>query len=120
MPIGGSAFDDVDGQAALAGFFVFRGHVEAGLAHGFDDLIERNFHLVCRMQSKACGVDGFDCADGIALDTGDLPSPPTGSQVSPRLCSMPISAALATCIGVAPQTAARPPAAIEQATPTSP
>ena len=46
--------------------------------------------------------------------------PPTGSQVRPRLCSMPISAAFSTCSGVPPITAARPAAAIEQATPTSP
>jgi len=51
---------------------------------------------------------------------GTCTSPPTGSQVRPRLCSMPISAALATCSAVPPQSAASPPAAIEQATPTSP
>ena len=33
---------------------------------------------------------------------------------------MPISAAFSTCSGVPPITAARPAAAIEQATPTSP
>ena len=31
-------------------------------------------------------------------------SPPIGSQVSPRLCSMPISAAFSTCSGVPPRT----------------
>jgi hypothetical protein len=41
-------------------------------------------------------------------------------HVRPRLCSMPISAAFSTCWGVPPVTAARPAAAIEQATPTSP
>ncbi len=46
--------------------------------------------------------------------------PPTGSQVSPRWCSIPISAAFSTCAGVPPITARRAPAAIEQATPTSP
>ena len=46
--------------------------------------------------------------------------PPIGSQVSPRLCSMPISAAFSTWRGVPPITSASPPAAIEQATPTSP
>ena len=33
---------------------------------------------------------------------------------------MPISAAFSTCSGVPPSTAANPPAAMEQATPTSP
>ena len=46
--------------------------------------------------------------------------PPMGSQVRPRLCSMPISAAFSTCSGVPPSTAARPAEAIEQAEPTSP
>ena len=51
---------------------------------------------------------------------GTWTSPPIGSQVSPRLCSMPISAAFSTCAGVPPSTSARAPAAIEQADPTSP
>src|SRR5207244_3708367 len=51
---------------------------------------------------------------------GTCTRPPTGSQVSPRLCSMPISAAFSTCSGVPPSTSASAPAAIEQATPTSP
>ena len=46
--------------------------------------------------------------------------PPTGSQVMPRLCSMPISAAFSARAGVPPSTAASAPAAMEQATPTSP
>src|SRR5262249_3186420 len=46
--------------------------------------------------------------------------PPPGSQVRPRWCSIPISAAFPTWAGVPPSTAASPPAAIEQATPTSP
>src|SRR6266700_6884528 len=51
---------------------------------------------------------------------GICTSPPTGSQVRPRLCSMPISAAFSTCSGVPPRTSARPAAAMEQAEPTSP
>ena len=46
--------------------------------------------------------------------------PAIGSQVRPRLCSMPISAAFSTCSLLPPSTAHKPPAAIEQATPTSP
>ncbi len=60
--------------------------------------------------------------DAIALRSmhGICTRPPTGSQVRPRWCSMPISAAFSTCSGVPPITAARPAAAMEQATPTSP
>ena len=51
---------------------------------------------------------------------GTWTSPPIGSQVSPRLCSIPISAAFSTCAAVPPMTSASAPAAIEHATPTSP
>src|SRR5690349_7473913 len=51
---------------------------------------------------------------------GICTNPPTGSQVSPRLCSIPISAAFSTCAGDAPSTSASPAAAMEQAGPTSP
>ncbi|MNS99507.1 hypothetical protein D3C72_1339120 [compost metagenome] len=51
---------------------------------------------------------------------GTWTSPPIGSQVRPRLCSMPISAAFSTCCTVPPITSHSAPAAIEQATPTSP
>ncbi|MCY1551442.1 hypothetical protein D9M68_877750 [compost metagenome] len=60
--------------------------------------------------------------EAIALRSmqGICTRPPTGSQVRPRWCSMPISAAFSTCSGVPPSTAHSAPAAIEQATPTSP
>ncbi len=51
---------------------------------------------------------------------GTCTCPATGSQVKPRLCSIPISAAIQTCCGLAPMRSASPAAAIEQATPTSP
>ena len=51
---------------------------------------------------------------------GTCTRPPIGSQVSPRLCSMAISAAFSACAGVPPMTSASAPAAIEQAEPTSP
>ena len=37
-----STFDhvDIDRQPALAGFLVFALHINAGLAHGFDHLVE--------------------------------------------------------------------------------
>ena len=51
---------------------------------------------------------------------GTCTRPPTGSQVRPRLCSMPISAAFSTCTTLPPMISVSAPAAIEQATPTSP
>src|SRR5690606_8843773 len=51
---------------------------------------------------------------------GICTSPPIGSQVRPRLCSIPISAAFSTCDMLPPSAAVRPAAGIEQATPTSP
>jgi drug/metabolite transporter (DMT)-like permease len=51
---------------------------------------------------------------------GTWTRPPIGSQVRPRLCSMPISAAFSACSGVPPRTSVSAPAAIEQAEPTSP
>jgi len=38
-----SALDHVHGQSALARFLVLGRHIQAGLAHGLDHLIERDF-----------------------------------------------------------------------------
>ncbi|MCY1536721.1 hypothetical protein D9M68_721900 [compost metagenome] len=62
----------------------------------------------------------FTAAMALRSMHGTCTSPPTGSQVRPRLCSRPISAAFSTCAGVAPRTSANPAAAIAQAEPTSP
>lgn len=37
-----STLDDIDREPALAGFLVLGRHVQAGLPHGLNDLIERN------------------------------------------------------------------------------
>src|SRR5690606_10074073 len=60
--------------------------------------------------------------EAIALRSmhGICTSPPIGSQVRPRLCSMAISAAFSTWLGVPPSTSVNPAAAIEHADPTSP
>ena len=59
--------------------------------------------------------------DAIALRSmqGTCTSPPTGSQVRPRWCSIAISAAFSTWCGVPPRTAQSAPAAIAHAEPTS-
>jgi hypothetical protein len=67
-----SAFDDVEGQAGEAGLFVAGLHVEAGLIHGGDDLVEREFVVSGLVHGHAAGVDGLDCAHAVAFDTGNL------------------------------------------------
>ncbi|MNY35533.1 hypothetical protein D3C86_1699450 [compost metagenome] len=62
----------------------------------------------------------FTAAIALRSMHGTCTSPPTGSQVRPRLCSRPISAAFSSCSGVAPNTSASPAAAMAQAEPTSP
>src|SRR5471032_3288863 len=61
----------------------------------------------------------FTAAMALRSMHGTCTRPPTGSQVRPRLCSRPISAAFSSCSGVAPSTSARPAAAMAQADPTS-
>ena len=51
---------------------------------------------------------------------GICTKPATGSQVRPRLCSMPISAAFSICSLLPLSADTNPAAAMEQATPTSP
>ncbi|KAG1362921.1 hypothetical protein G6F60_015783 [Rhizopus arrhizus] len=65
-------------------------------------------------------VSAFTAPIAVRSMHGICTRPPIGSQVRPRLCSMPISAAFSTCSTVPPSAAAKPPAAIEHATPTSP
>ena len=102
------------------GFLVLGLHVRSGLAHGLDDRVQRHVVLTVATQRHAGGVDRLTEAMALRSIQGICTSPPTGSQVRPRLCSMPISAAFSTCSTVPPSAAARPPAAMEQATPTSP
>ena len=51
---------------------------------------------------------------------GTCTSPQTGSHVSPRWCSRPISAAYSICEGVPPKSWHAAAAAMAHATPTSP
>ena len=62
-------FDDVDGEAAAGGFFVFVFHVAAGVAHGFDYFVERDEVRAVAAQCHARGVDGVDGGYGVALYT---------------------------------------------------
>src|SRR5260370_23329880 len=66
------AFDDVEGEAGKGGFFVAGLHVEAGLVHRGDDLVEGELVVAGFVHGHAAGVDGFDGAHAVALDAGDL------------------------------------------------
>src|SRR5690606_25568983 len=68
----GSAFDDVDGQAAARGFLVLVAHVAAGVAHGLDDLVEADLVLAVAAHRHARGVDCLHRPHGVAFDARDL------------------------------------------------
>ena len=59
-------------QPALRSFFVLRLHICAGLPHGENNLIERNFVRAIALHRHARGVDRLDRAHGIALDARNL------------------------------------------------
>src|SRR6478672_12786844 len=71
----GSAFDDVDGEAAHGGFFVFVGHVFAGFAHGDDDFVEGDAVGAVAPERHFRGVDRFRGRDRVPFDAGDLDQP---------------------------------------------
>lgn len=66
------ALNDVEGQSSKRGFLVAGLHVEAGLVHGLDYLVEGDFVAFGLVHSYAAGVDGFYRSHGVALDAGDL------------------------------------------------
>src|SRR5712671_4021343 len=100
-----STLNHVQSQPTQRRLLIPRLHIHPGLIHGRNHLIQRNFMLAPL---------AFRSMQGICT------SPPIGSQVIPRLCSIPISAAHSTCSFEPPCAATNPPAAIEHATPTSP
>jgi hypothetical protein len=67
-----SALDYVEGESGEGRFFVAGLHVETGLVHGGDDLVEGELVVSGFMHGHAGGVDGFDGAHAIALDAWDL------------------------------------------------
>ena len=72
------------------------------------------------LSARRDALIAFTAAKALRSMQGICTSPPMGSQVRPRLCSMAISAAFSTCAGVPPSASVSPAAAIEQAEPTSP
>src|SRR3546814_4997674 len=73
-----SAFDDIDGQAAEAGFLVAAGHVLASLAHRFYDRVQADDMAAVALQREIGRVDRLHRAHGVALYAGDLHQPPNG------------------------------------------
>src|SRR3954469_7971971 len=67
-----SAFHHVDGEAAEAGFLVALVHVEAGLAHRLDHLVEADPVRAIADQSETRGFDRLDRADRVPLDARHL------------------------------------------------
>lgn len=114
------AGNDLHCQAAARGFAVLGVHIFTCFVHSFDNFIEADARLAGTAQRHTCCVHRFYCCNGVTLDARYRTCPATGSHVRPRLCSMAISAAMHTCAGLAPNSSARPAAAIEHATPTSP
>src|SRR5207342_27612 len=66
------AFDHVHGESAARGFLVLLLHVAPGVAHGLDDLVERNPVLAVAAQGHARGIDRLHRAHRVALDAGNL------------------------------------------------
>jgi hypothetical protein len=59
-------------QAAGGRFLVAVAHVDAGLAHGFDAVVQRHEVLAVAAKRQRCGGDGFHRSKGIAFDAGNL------------------------------------------------
>lgn len=114
------AGNDLHCRAAARGFAVLGVHIFTCFVHGLDNFIEADARLAGTAQRHTRGVHRFTAAMALRSMHGTCTCPATGSHVRPRLCSMAISAAMHTCAGLAPNSSARPAAAIEHATPTSP
>lgn len=95
-----SALDDVDSQPAPRRLLVLDAHVGAGVLHGLDDLVEDTWWRPSPRRAMRAAVTALTAAMPLRSMHGIWTRPPTGSQVRPRLCSMPISAAFSTCSGI--------------------
>src|SRR5258708_18534487 len=72
----GSTFDNIDRQSPLACFLVFGAHVLTGLAHRFDDGIERHDVNAVPVQCEARCINGFKRTHCISLDARNLHQTP--------------------------------------------
>lgn len=109
------------GETSGRCFAVETRQVVAGFVHHLHDLVETDHMRTVGERGVGVGVEGSGAA-AIALRSmqGTCTSPQTGSQVNPRWCSSPISAAYSICAGVPPNNWQAAAAAMAQATPTSP
>src|SRR5206468_3164752 len=67
-----SAFHHVDREPAKRRFLVALVHVEAGLAHRLDHLVEADPMIAGAHHGEPRGLDRLDRADRVALDAGHL------------------------------------------------
>src|SRR5690348_5648767 len=73
-----STLDHVHGQAAARRFLVLVLHVTAGVAHGLDDLVERDAVLAVAAHRHPLRIDRLHRPHRIALDAGNLHQPADG------------------------------------------
>ena len=97
-----SAFDKVDGEAAERCFLVFGLHVGAGFPHGRITLSSETWCWPSPRRARRAALIALMAPIALRSMQGIWTRPPIGSQVRPRLCSMPISAAFSICSGVPP------------------
>jgi hypothetical protein len=76
-------------------------------------------YVPSRCSARRAANTAIDDETALRSMQGTCTSPPAGSQVRPRWCSIAISAAFSTWRGVPPSAAQRAPDAIAQAVPTS-
>mgnify|MGYP006934603978 CR=1 FL=1 len=105
-----STLHNIDCKTSARGLLILAHHVLAGLLHGDNRLIKSHDMGTIAEHGHAHGVDGGIGSHGIAFNAGNL------HQTTHRIAGQSFS----TWLGLPPITMARPAAAIEQATPTSP
>ena len=67
-----SAFDYVQSEAAERRFLVVGFHIHAGLIHGSDDLVERDFVVARFAHGDSASIHGLHGAHGIAFYARNL------------------------------------------------
>ena len=119
-PLPASTLDDVDRQPAARGFLVLVLMSRPVSRMVLMTLSRRTRCVPSPRRAMRAALIALTAPIALRSMHGICTRPPIGSQVRPRLCSMPISAAFSTCWIDAAERGDSAPAAIEQATPTSP
>ena len=106
------------GKAAEAGLAQAGRERITDLAHGIDDLIDRDAARDAG-NGHVRRAHGIDRTDDVALDARHLTSPATGSQTSPSRFASAIAYASAHCCAVPPRICVSAAAAMALAVPIS-